>query len=158
MCKKIKNTRWLCHATRKCNPKNKYIPSLDLRPGPFVALCDKTDAFTAKCYGEREVVDSGDVVFHKTLECPKHHGKRLRNLQEVWDAEWEAQILEARPGRDYRQRAEMRKESMSAQRDALLRALEAEAEKYNDEFYREALTWQDGAIAQIVNEIADSLI
>ena len=86
MCKTIKNTRWLCHSTRNCHPRDPYLPSIELRPDPFVAVCRRVDAFTGVCYGTREVVNNSlsGGPFIKTLECPKHHRKRLANLKEAW--------------------------------------------------------------------------
>jgi hypothetical protein len=86
MCKTIKNTRWLCHARRGCQPCSIYDPDREMRPPPFVSMCDKVDAFTRVCHGHHEVEDSQDEdsIFYKTLECPKHHRRRMANLQEAW--------------------------------------------------------------------------
>ena len=86
MCKTIKNTRWLCHATRACHPRSKHNPAHEMRPPPFVEMCDKVDAFTRACHGRHEVDGSRDEgsAFYKTLECPRHHRRRVGNLQEAW--------------------------------------------------------------------------
>lgn len=86
MCKSIKNTRWLCHATRGCIPTHPYLPTIELRPYPFTIYCDKVDVVSRACHGKREVDCSTSRVFHKTLECPKHHRKRLKSLDELWYA------------------------------------------------------------------------
>jgi len=57
-----------------------------MRPPPFVEMCDKVDAFTRACHGRHEVDGSRDEgsAFYKTLECPRHHRRRVGNLQEAW--------------------------------------------------------------------------
>ena len=52
MCRTIQNTRWLCYGTRRCRPRNKHNPSLEIRPPPFLESCDKRDPVTGVCHGD----------------------------------------------------------------------------------------------------------
>ena len=58
MCRTIQNTRWLCYGTRRCRPRDKRDPSVELRPLPFLESCDKRDPVTGVCHGD----DDDDVV------------------------------------------------------------------------------------------------
>ncbi|KAK3359477.1 hypothetical protein B0T25DRAFT_628873 [Lasiosphaeria hispida] len=125
MCKTWPNNRWACYETRRCRPRHPLLPGLDLGPGPWEEHCDWYDYGNERCGRgtRRECRSDAEInqLVLMTIECPKHHAKRMAHLQEAWDEEWRVQIVEARPGDSYRRAALARKEFEDDCRDQIIR-------------------------------------
>ncbi|KAK0720268.1 hypothetical protein B0H67DRAFT_552483 [Lasiosphaeris hirsuta] len=156
MCRKWPNTRWACYETRRCRPQHPLLPGFDLGPAPWEEHCNQYDYFLQKCgRGARREGRTDDEInqpVYLTVECPRHHYKRMAHLKEAWDEEWRVQIIEAHPGDEYRAVALARKAIEDGRRDATIAECRWEAEEFKTPFYSTIHRWQLDLIRKVLEE------